>query len=68
MVNLTMAINLSNLKRLSAGLPDPQTVALKVKEVPLPHYTRNDSYKKCYEKWVGRWQLCLDKERDYVEK
>ena len=27
-----------------------------------------DSYKKCYEKWVGRWQLCLDKEGDYVEK
>ena len=27
-----------------------------------------DSYKKCYEKWVGRWQLCLDKEGDCVEK
>jgi len=27
-----------------------------------------DSYKKCYEKWVGCWQLCLDKEGDYVEK
>jgi len=27
-----------------------------------------DSYKKCCEKWVGRWQLCLDKEGDYVEK
>jgi len=27
-----------------------------------------DSYKKCYEKCVGHWQLCLDKEGDYVEK
>ena len=27
-----------------------------------------DAYKKCYEKWVGRWQLYLDKEGDYVEK
>ena len=23
--------------------------------------------KKCYEKWVGCWQLCLDIEGDYVE-
>jgi hypothetical protein len=27
-----------------------------------------DSYKKCYEKWVGRWKLCLDKEGGCVEK
>jgi len=33
----------------------------------LKHISK-DSYKKCYEKWVGHWQLCLDKEGDYVEK
>jgi hypothetical protein len=44
--NVAMVLLLLS-KRLSAGLdekeppshPDPLTVALKVKEVPLPHYT-----------------------------
>jgi hypothetical protein len=42
--------------------PSRSAVYQSLKHIP------KEPYKKCYEKWVGRWQLCLDKEGDYVEK
>ena len=59
---------LDTLKLCLRGRQFPSRSSLALAVCQSLKHIPKDSYKKCYEKWVGPWQLCLDKEGDYVEK
>jgi hypothetical protein len=59
-------LDYSNVNRWMAKFPSRSSLGSAVYQ-SLKHIPK-DSYKKRYEKWVGRWQMCLDTEGDSVEK